>query len=197
METKNNSSITEYPAWSKTVMRYSVVFIGVTWILVVAFVVGLNVLDKTPAFFWAPLIAIVIWCGSGYLVLRKMLKKKESLRAAVRKVECPTIANPLFKELFNEYQFNQLEGFTQNVFFRTWKLTDIDDFNDIISLCFSKKQHEIAIDISESEISIIIDEETDTPAKIEMDMHNFNSIEEIFNTTTAVCRDTISKMDKH
>ena len=193
---KKKSEITDYMMWSKAVTRYAKIFIFGICILVVLFAVGLNVLDKTSVVFLASTIAILIWCGSAYLILRKMLTAKESLRTATRNVERPEITNPLFKELFDEYEFNQLEGFTQNIFFHAWKLTCVDDYNSIISLCFTKKQHEISIDLSEKEVSIIIDEETDSPVELVMNMHDFNSLDELFNTITAACRDSLSKKDQ-
>ncbi len=196
MAGKQKPEITEYLMWSKAVTRYAKMFIIGICLLIVPFVVGLNVLDKTPVIFLASTIAIVIWCGSAYLILKKMLKAKESLRAAARNVERPEITSPLFKELFDEYEFNQLEGLTQNIFFHTWKLTCVDDYNSIISLCFTKKQHEISIDLSEKEVSIIIDEETDSPVELVMNMQDFNSLDELFNAITAACRNSLSKKDQ-
>ena len=81
---KKKSEITDYMMWSKAVTRYAKIFIFGICILVVSFAVGLIVLDKTSVVFLASTIAIVIWCGSAYLILRKMLKAKESLRTAAR-----------------------------------------------------------------------------------------------------------------
>ena len=196
MADKQKPEMTEYQMWSKAVTRYAKIVIIGTCLLIVSFVVGLNVLDKTPVIFLASTIAIVMWSGSACLILRKMLKAKESLRAAARNVERPEITNPLFMDLFDEYEFNQLEGLTQNIFFHTWKLTYVDDYHSTISLCFTKKQHEIAIDLSETDVSIIIDEETDSPVELVMNMQDFNSLDELFNAITAACRDSLSKKDQ-
>ena len=192
MENNRKTGRNEYKSWSETVVRYSKTFIAGICILGVALAVAIKILDITAVVFWVSIIAIVIWCGSAFLVLKKMQQKEKTLRAAA-KTERPEISNPLFKELFDEYEYNQLEGFTQNIFFHTWKLTCIDDYNNIISLCFTKKQHEIAIDLSENDISIIIDEETDSPVELVMNMHDFNSIDEVLNTITAACRYYFSK----
>ena len=193
---KKDPERTEYLKWPTSVTRFAKIFVVGICILAVPFVVGLKVLDMTSVVFWISLIAIFIWCGCGFLILHKKMKEKEVLRASARNSVRLEITDPLFKEIFDEYEFNQLEGFTQNIFFHSWKLTCADDYNNIISLGFCKKQHEIMIDLSEEKISIIVDEETDTPTELVLNMKDFVSVEEVFNTITAVCREAISKIDK-
>ena len=143
----------------------------------------------------ASLIAILLWCCCGYLILHKKRKEIESQRASTQKVDRPEITDPLFRELYDEYAFNQLEGFTQNTFFHTWT-TFTDDHNNVISLCFRKNRHEIQIDFSETEISITIDEETDSPFELVLKTQDFKNLDEVFNAITAICREAISGMDK-
>ncbi len=196
MDGKKDPERTEYLKWSKSVTRFAKIFVVGICILTVPFVVGLKVLDMTSAVFWLSLIAFFIWSGCGFLILHKKVKEKEVLRASARNSVRPEITDPLFKEIIDEYEFNQLEGFTQNIFFHSWKLTCADDYNNVISLGFCKKQHEIMIDLSEEEISIIVDEETDTPTELVLNMKDFVSVEEVFNTITAVCQESVSKIDK-
>ena len=120
---KKDPERTEYLKWPKSVTRFAKIF-----------VVGLKVLDMTSVVFWISLIAIFIWCGCGFLILHKKMKEKEVLRASARNSVRLEITDPLFKEIFDEYEFNQLEGFTQNIFVHSWKLTCADDYNNIISL---------------------------------------------------------------
>lgn len=181
---------TDYQTWSKAAVRCSQIFIAGACVLGAAFVVGLKVLDTTAVLFWASIIAGVIWCFGGYLVLMKMQREEKALRAKASKTERPEISSPLFKELYDEYEYNQLDGLTKNTFFHTWKLANIEDYHHIISLTFTKKHHEIAIDLSEAEISIIIDEETDSPDEFTMNLQDFHCLDEMFHAITEACRDS-------
>ena len=176
-----------YQKRSKKVVSLSVVFIAGMVILSAAFIVGINILESCSLVFWISGVSVIAWGIIFYFILQHMVNAEKKMREEARTSDLPEITNPLFKEILNGYRYNRLEEFTKNIFFRTWKLQDSGDYNNAIDLIFTRGQREIAIDISNDEVSIIIDEETDDPIEIVLDMDDFDSAEDVLNRISREC----------
>ena len=142
MSNNGKTERTAYQKLTKAAILFALISIIGMCILVIAFVMIFEYTDAPPQMVWPVIIAGEV-CGGGVLLTSHVFEqKKRNLRIAAGKTERPEISNPLFKELFDEYEFSQLEEFTHNMFFRKWKLTAINDHDNTITLCFKRKQHE-------------------------------------------------------
>lgn len=100
-----------------------------------------------------------IWFWYSVLVYRRMNAEIKRIKVLLFGNEEKTIKNAAFQDLLEEYAFNQLEPLYGNDFFRRWKLTQSNDDCQNIDLVFTKRGHEISMDISDDGISILFDEE--------------------------------------
>lgn len=72
-----------------------------------------------------------------------------------------TATNPLFQTIIEEYQTMGLEPFLDHIRLPGWKLEECTDHNGIITIIFTRKDAEIIIDLSDEEVVLHFDEESD------------------------------------
>ena len=180
----------EYQSLAKAAIRFGIVCVAVTSALLTALFVWLFNFDISNAYFAVLLIVTIIWCVCVFIVLGIIRKKQDALRKEVVS-DYSSDMNPIFRDLLIGYRFNRLEQLTKNYFFQTWELTDTGEHNNTITICFYKKGHDISIVFTESETSIIIDEETDAPVETVLSMQDFKSTDDLFDTVTVICADSV------
>lgn len=139
------------------------------------------------------ILAFVLLLIVRYFQAKRFGKAEQELRAKIYGVEKKEITNPIFKELYEEFQYDQFEGVLKRGFFETWKVTWVDEHNQLIDLIYTKKEHEIAITISNDEVSIVIDEETDNPTMqaIPLDDEKWKDIYVLFDAITVICKQAL------
>ena len=139
------------------------------------------------------ILAFVLLLIARYFQAKRFGKAEQELRAKIYGVEKKEITNPIFKELYEEFQYDQFEGVLKRGFFETWKVTWVDEHNQLIDLIYTKKEHEIAITISNDEVSIVIDEETDNPTMqaIPLDDEKWKDIYVLFDAITVICKQAL------
>ena len=158
-----NNSENEYRRWTTKVASRTRTF-GVLLLLVAAtlcFSVIKFGLDSFLAI--ASIIAFTL-CGIGwFFYLKYLVRVEHELKAKAYGAEERKITNPIFQEIFQEYQYDRFEGVIQSGYFAKWKLNEVYEYDQAIDIIYTNKEHEIALTISNDEVSIFIDEETDDP----------------------------------
>jgi hypothetical protein len=87
----------------------------------------------------------------------------------------------LFKEIWDDYEYNQFEGyFDDPSSIYKVKIDFIDDHNNTIDVVLLYKKHEFIIQFDEESIQIIADEETDTPKEKILLLSELHNTEEVF-----------------
>lgn len=107
----------------------------------------------------AAILLGALWFWYSVLVYRRMNTEVKRIEVLLFGNEQKPIKNAAFRDLMEEYAFNQLEPLYGNDFFKSWRLTQSNDDCQNIDLVFTKHGHEIAVDISDDGVSILFDEE--------------------------------------
>lgn len=107
----------------------------------------------------AAFILGALWFWYSVLVYRRMNAEVKRIKVLLFGNEQKPIKNVVFRDLMEEYAFNQLEPLYRNGFFKSWRLTQSNDDCQNIDLIFTKRGYEIAVDISDDGVSILFDEE--------------------------------------
>lgn len=115
-----------------------------------------------PILLWSAIPLMIAFVIFPSLMSRKIDKKISAIKKELFGEAQQSIpSNPLFIELVDEYQNNGLELFVDSIKPIGWKLSEVDYYNNIITIIFTKKGHEIYVEIDNDEISICFDEESD------------------------------------
>ena len=105
------------------------------------------------------------------------------------------ITHAVFQNLLEEYADNQLEPLYGNEFFGSWKLTQSNDDCQNIDLVFTKRGHEISLDISDEGVSILFDEEMgDTCVEFGWDDDTMKTAYDVYPRITEECRRTYEEI---
>lgn len=99
---------------------------------------------------------IALFC----VVLKRLNRKETALRESVGGIQPElTATNPLFQTIIEEYEDMGLEPFINDIILPGWKTEACTDYNGIITIILIRKDHEIAIDLSDTEVTLHFDEE--------------------------------------
>ncbi len=118
-------------------------------------------LSMLSIFFVAPKIA-----KKRTIYLQQLLEERDSI-----------VRTGLFAEIYDAYRY---DGFEFNLIYE--KLDFVEYHNNNINIGLQKNKHEFLIEIDEKFISIIIDEETDSPIEEEIPLSNIATIEQLYMT---------------
>ena len=160
---------------------------------------GIHVIEEKPHVFWGFFATLIGWCALGSIVVILLRKKVKQLEKAASLNAPHEISNPLFESLIPAYKLDRLERLTKNNFFRSWKLSSDDLWENengsmFLTLVFTKKQHEIILDISEKEASIAVDEESGSGEEpTALSLENYKTLDELLTAVTDVCRKELEK----
>ena len=148
-----------------------------------------------PVLLWAAIPLMIAFIIFPSLISRKIDKKISATKAELFGEAQQSIpSNPLFIELVDEYQRNRLELFVDSIKPTGWKLSEIVYYNYVINIIFTKKGHEIYIEIDNDEISICFDEESDDITyNKDLTSENFANPGEIIAYIRETCKEYLRK----
>ena len=137
----------------------------------------------------------VVWFWYGVRKSRRMNAEIQEIKAQLYGNEQKPITHAVFQDLLEEYADNQLEPLYRNEFFSSWKLTYSDDAYQNISLVFTKRGHEISMDISDDGVSILFDEEAgDTCVEFGWEDDTLKTAYDVYPRITEECRRTYEEI---
>ena len=137
----------------------------------------------------------VVWFWYGVRKSRQMIAEINEIKTQLYGNEQKPITHAVFQDLLEECADNQLEPLYWNEFFSSWKLTYLDDACQNISLVFTKRGHEISMDISDEGVSILFDEEAgDTCVEFGWDDDTMKTAYDVYPRITEECRRTYEEI---
>ena len=184
---------TEYKQWTKKIESRTKAF---GWLLLVvaatlcfsAVRFGLNSFLSI-----ASIVVFVLLCIGWLFYLNYMVRIEHALKIKAYGTEEKKITNPIFQEIYEEFHYDRFEGMIHKGFFEKWKLASLDDDNQVIDIIYTNKEHEISLTISNEEVSIIIDEETDDPImqNIPLDDERYMNLYVLFEDIAEFCKNAL------
>ena len=185
--------VSEYQELSKRSARWASAFLITASVIGGVICVAIAAVGIRSPFSLLSIFAFVLLFVARYFQVKQHAEAEEEMRVKIYGVEKKEITNPIFQELYEEFQYDQFEGVLKQGFFETWKVTWADEHNQLIDLIYTKKEHEIAITISNDEVSIVIDEETDSPTMqdIPLDDEKWKDIYVLFDAITVICKQAL------
>ena len=184
---------TEYKQWTKKIESRTKAF---GWLLLVvaatlcfsAVRFGLNSFLSI-----ASIVVFVLLCIGWLFYLNYMVRIEHELKIKAYGTVEKKITNPIFQEIYEEFHYDRFEGMIHKGFFEKWKLASLDDDNQVIDIIYTNKEHEISLTISNEEVSIIIDEETDAPImqNIPLDDERYMNLYVLFEDIAEFCKNAL------
>ena len=183
----------EYKQWTKKIESRTKAF---GWLLLVvaatlcfsAVRFGLNSFLSI-----ASIVVFVLLCIGWLFYLNYMVRIEHALKIKAYGTEEKKITNPIFQEIYEEFHYDRFEGMIHKGFFEKWKLSSLDDDNQVIDIIYTNKEHEISLTISNEEVSIIIDEETDEPIMqtVPLDDERYMNLYVLFEDIAEFCKNAL------
>ena len=156
-----------FDRWSKLLM-YSILLI--TLICTIFFLI-LNS-DGMKILFGCIIYALTFTI---IFIAPQIAKKRTIYMQQLRDERESVVRVGIFKEIYAEYKH---DGFEFNLIFD--KLLFSEFYNNTIEISLKKNNHELAIEIDETTISFILDEETDFPIEQETPLTNFETMDQVY-----------------
>lgn len=165
------------------------------YIIFALLVVGALLWKITKLIVPAALFFGAVWFWYGVRKSRQMIAEIKEIKTQLYGNELKPITHAVYQDFFEEYADNQLEPLYRNEFFSSWKLTYLDDACQNISLIFTKRGHEISMDISDEGVSILFDEETgDTRVEFGWDDDTLKTAYDVYPRITEECKRTYEEI---
>lgn len=165
------------------------------YIIVALLVTGALLWKITKVIVPVALLLGAAWFWYSVRASRRMNAEIIKIKAQLYGSEQKSITNLVFQDLLEEYADNQLEPLYGNEFFSSWKLTQSDNAYQNISLVFTKRRHEISMDISDEGVSILFDEEMgDTCVEFGWDDDTMKTAYDVYPRITEECRRTYEEI---
>ena len=137
----------------------------------------------------------VVWFWYSVRKSRRMNAETKGIKTQLYGNEQKQIIHAVFQDLLEEYADNQLEPLYGNEFFRSWKLTQSDDECQNIDLVFTKRGHEISMDLSDDGVSILFDEEAgDTCVEFGWEDDTLKTAYDVYPRITDECQRTYTEI---
>ena len=185
--------VSEYQKLNQRSARWAGAFLVTAAVIGGVICVAIAAVGLRSSFTLLAILAFVLLFVARYFQVKQHAKAEEALRVKIYGVEKMEITNPIFRELYEEFHYDQFEGVLKQGFFENWKVTWVDEHNQLIDLIYTKQEHEIAITISNNEVSIMIDEETDNPTMqdIPLDDEKWKDVYVLFSAITVICKQAL------
>lgn len=183
----------EYKQWTAKVVSRTKVF-NLLLLLIAATLCFSVVLFGLNSFLSiASIVVFVLLCIVWLFYLSYMVRIEHALKIKAYGAEERIITNPIFQEIYEEFQYDRFEGMIHKGFFEKWKLESLDEHNQVIDIIYTNKEHEISLTISNDEVSILIDEETDDPTikTIPLDDERYMNLYVLFEDIADFCKDAL------
>lgn len=141
----------------------------------------------------ASIVVFVLLCIGWLFYLSYMVRIEHALKIKAYGAEERIITNPIFQEIYEVFHYDRFEGMIHKGFFEKWKIESLDDHNQVIDIIYTNKEHEISLTISNDEVSIIIDEETDEPTMqtIPLDDERYMNLYVLFQDIAEFCKNAM------
>jgi len=137
----------------------------------------------------------LVWFWYSVRKSRRMNAEIKEIKTQLYGNDQKPITHAVFQNLLEEYADNQLEPLYGNEFFGSWKLTQSNDDCQNIDLVFTKRGHEISLDISDEGVSILFDEEAgDTIVEFGWDDDTMKTAYDVYPRITEECRRTYEEI---
>ncbi len=160
----------DYKWFEKKVNIQIYIFIALT----VIFGVTILLTDNKIFLLIAAILLAFIWVSELFICVS--VNKKRNKYLELLKRERDSIKRTgIFSEIYEEYWH---DGFEFNLIYD--KLVYCEYYNNSIDIALLKNKHEILIEIDNSSISIIVDEETDNPKEMKTSLLDVSSIEQVY-----------------
>lgn len=185
-----NDNEAEYKRWTAKVVSRTKVF-NLLLLLIAATLCFSVVLFGLKSFLSiASIVVFVLLCIGWLFYLSYMVRIEHALKIKAYGAEERIITNPIFREIYEEFQYDRFEGMIHKGFFEKWKIESLDEHNQVIDIIYTNKEHEISLTISNDEVSIIIDEETDEPIiqTIPLDDERYMNLYVLFEDIAEFCK---------
>jgi len=188
-----NDNEAEYKRWTAKVVSRTKVF-NLLLLLIAATLCFSVVLFGLKSFLSAASIVVFVLLCIGWLFyLSYMVRIEHALKIKAYGTEERIITNPIFREIYEEFQYDRFEGMIHKGFFEKWKIESLDEHNQVIDIIYTNKEHEISLTISNDEVSIYIDEETDEPIMqtIPLDDERYMNLYVLFEDIAEFCKNAL------
>ena len=189
MENTRSQLEQEYRAKLENEERFSRRMRIVGYIIFVFLIVGVVLLKSSKWIFPVALFLGAVWFWYRAHISLRMNDEMKEIRTRLYNNELKPITHAVFQDLLEEYTDNQLEPLYGNEFFSSWKRTQSEDEYQNINLVFTKRGHEISIDLSDDGASIIIDEEgADVYVEFGWDDDTMKTAYDVYPRITEECK---------
>ncbi len=109
------------------------------------------------------------------IAARVLAKRRERYLEQLRNERDNIVRSGIWGDVYDEYKH---DGFEFNLMFDKLLFSEYE--NNTIELCLRKNGHEFTIVIDETAVSIIADDETESPAEAEAPLTEFTATEQIY-----------------
>jgi len=188
-----NDNEAEYKRWTAKVVSRTKVF-NLLLLLIAATLCFSVVLFGLKSFLSiASIVVFVLLCIGWLFYLSYMVRIEHALKIKAYGAEERIITNPIFQEIYEEFHYDRFEGMIHKGFFEKWKIESLDEHNQVIDIIYTNKEHEISLTISNDEVSICIDEETDEPIiqTIPLDDERYMNLYVLFEDIAEFCKNAM------
>ncbi|MEA4869804.1 hypothetical protein SDC9_80524 [bioreactor metagenome] len=187
-----NQSVAEYRRWTKIIASRTKIWNLLLLLIGASIGFCAVLLGLSHWLTLSSIFAFVLLCVSWLFILKHMVRVEQDLKVKAFGAEETKITNPIYREIYEEYQYDGFEGVIGKGFFERWKLEHLDDGNQMINIVYTNKGHEIALTLSDDGVSIIIDEESDDHMlTIPLNDEKYKDIYVLFDAITTACRNVL------
>ncbi len=151
--------------------------------ILVCFIAAFRDVDEDPAPLLFCIGILIIYTIITIFVCLYLARKHGQLYVAAYGNDTDIIHTGLFGEIWQEFEWNQYEGLTDG------KVVFAETHNNTIDLQILRNKHEFCIEVTCESVSMICDEETDTPIEKEVLLSEIKDVGDFFFTV----RDFIEK----
>lgn len=152
------------------VRALSILFI----VILLCFSAALCFADWKPASIFLFSGILFVYCIIVVLICIYFSKKHKVLYEAAYGNDHAAVPSGLFGEIWEAFEQNQFEGLTYG------KVTFAEVYNNTINIEIMYYKHEFDILIDKDTLSMIMDEETDTPIEKEIPLSKLSDIRQVF-----------------
>ena len=185
----------EYRTKSEKVIQLDLKLRIVNGIVLSLVGVGMMLWMLTKLVIVVAVLISVAWFWYRIRLFRRLYKEIKDTKALIYESKQKPIVHAVFQDLLEEYKDNQLEPLYGNEFFSSWKITLGDGDFQHIDFVFTKRGHEISMDISDEGVSILFDEEAgDTCVEFGWDDDTLKTAYDVYPRITEICRRTYEEI---
>jgi hypothetical protein len=149
-------NVRRYRAYYEKVSVSSKITTCILCVLICCVIIAIKIYDVLPWLFWLCVFLLLLFIALMIIIGKIQSKKLFVLKEEAFGIHGEYERTGLFKEIWDEYEYNQFEGMFEfsHYYKNKNKITYIDDYNNIIHIVLKRKRHEFDIQFYESGIVI-------------------------------------------